>query len=61
MITVFCRRRDHEDDPDAIDEISDYIECRYVSPCDGAWWIFGFVIMLQKPSIESLPFHLPNQ
>ena len=46
---------------EAIDKISDYIECRYVSPCDGAWRIFGFAIMLRKSSVERLSFHLPNQ
>ena len=58
--TFYKQRRD-QDDPDAKDEICDYIECRYVSPCDGAWRIFGFVIMLREPSVERLPFHLPNQ
>ena len=61
MTAVFSKRRDNDDDTNAIDEISDYIECRYVSPCDGAWRILGFPIMLRKPSVERLPFHLPNQ
>ena len=34
------------------DEIKQYYECRYISPCDGAWRLFGFYIMLKEPAVE---------
>ncbi|KAF7820696.1 uncharacterized protein G2W53_026151 [Senna tora] len=42
-------------------EIKQYYDCRYISPYEASWRIFGFDINFRKPSIERLPFHLPNQ
>ncbi|KAF7835735.1 uncharacterized protein G2W53_010594 [Senna tora] len=46
---------------DSIDEIKYYYDCRYISPCEAAWRIFGFDINYREPSVERLPFHLPNE
>ena len=37
-----------------------YYDCRYVSPCEAAWRIFGFSITYREPAVERLGFHLPN-
>ncbi|KAH1162828.1 hypothetical protein GYH30_001368 [Glycine max] len=43
------------------DEIKEYLDCIYISPCESTWRIFGFPIHGRKPSIERLQFHLPRQ
>ncbi|KAG4936060.1 hypothetical protein JHK85_050979 [Glycine max] len=42
-------------------EIKEYLDCRYISPCEATWRIFGFPIHGRKPAIERLHFHLPGQ
>ncbi|KAI4334783.1 hypothetical protein L6164_013493 [Bauhinia variegata] len=43
------------------DEIKSYLDCRYVSPCEGCWRIFEFSIHLRYPVVERLYFHLLEQ
>ncbi|KAL3027744.1 hypothetical protein AAZX31_03G073200 [Glycine max] len=43
------------------DELKEYLDCRYISPCEAAWRIFAFPIHGRKPAIERLYFHLPDQ
>ncbi|KAL5134487.1 hypothetical protein HKD37_03G007633 [Glycine soja] len=43
------------------DEIKEYLDCRYISPCEATWRIFGFPIHGRKPIVERLHFHLPRQ
>ncbi|RZB57297.1 uncharacterized protein LOC114391503 [Glycine soja] len=43
------------------DEIKEYLDCRYISPCESTWRIFGFPIHGRKPVVERLHFHLPGQ
>ncbi|XP_019184988.1 PREDICTED: uncharacterized protein LOC109179967 [Ipomoea nil] len=57
----FYRSNSEEEEPQVIDEISMYYDCRYISPCEAAWRLFGFEIQLRTPSVERLSFHLPNQ
>ncbi|XP_028791347.1 uncharacterized protein LOC114747221 [Neltuma alba] len=55
----------HNDEPSSsqrdFDEISHYLNCRYISACEGAWRIFSFDIHRRYPSVERLSFHLPDQ
>ena len=44
-----------------INEIKDYYDCRYLSACEAAWRLFKFDIHHRSPSVERLPFHLPNE
>ncbi|XP_019191668.1 PREDICTED: uncharacterized protein LOC109186192 [Ipomoea nil] len=44
-----------------VDEIKMYYDCRYISPPEAAWRIFGFDIQFRNPSVERLSFHLPNE
>ncbi|KAH1053373.1 hypothetical protein AAZX31_08G266500 [Glycine max] len=43
------------------DEFKEYLDCRYISPCEAAWRIFAFPIHGRKPTIERLYFHLLDQ
>jgi len=44
-----------------IDEIKQYLDCRYVSPCEACWRIFSFPIHGRNPAVERLFFHLPKE
>ncbi|XP_019160783.1 PREDICTED: uncharacterized protein LOC109157339 [Ipomoea nil] len=57
----FYKTTSDEEKGKAIDEINMYYDCRYISPCEAIWRLFGFDIQLRAPSVERLSFHLPNQ
>jgi hypothetical protein len=42
------------------DEIQDYLDCRYISPPEACWRIFGFAMHGQSHSVEKLPVNLEN-
>ncbi|KAH7520860.1 hypothetical protein FEM48_Zijuj08G0190600 [Ziziphus jujuba var. spinosa] len=44
-----------------MDEINMYYDCKYISPCEVAWRIFGFDIHYRDPPVERLNFHFPNK
>nr|KAJ0215763.1 hypothetical protein LSAT_V11C300143230 [Lactuca sativa] len=46
---------------DAVDEIAEYYDCRYLSACEASWRIFSYDVHCRYPSVVRLPFHLPNQ
>ncbi|GKA60843.1 ATP-dependent DNA helicase PIF1-like protein [Tanacetum coccineum] len=48
-------------DGEEVDEIKDYLNCRYLSVCEAAWHIYGFDIHYRTPSVERLPFHLKDE
>nr|GEY67310.1 ATP-dependent DNA helicase RRM3-like [Tanacetum cinerariifolium] len=48
-------------DGEEVDEIKDYLNCRYLSACEAAWRIYGFKIYYRTPSVERLPFHLKDE
>ncbi|XP_050896603.1 uncharacterized protein LOC127103381 [Lathyrus oleraceus] len=47
--------------PQNIDEIKQYIDCRYVSLSEASWRIFSFPIHGRKPAVERLYFHCEGQ
>ncbi|XP_019185982.1 PREDICTED: uncharacterized protein LOC109180727 [Ipomoea nil] len=57
----FYRSNSEGDEPQVIEEISMYYDCRYISPCEAAWRLFSFEIRLRTLAVERLSFHLPNQ
>ncbi|KAF1859858.1 hypothetical protein Lal_00028041 [Lupinus albus] len=44
-----------------IDEIKQYLDCTYMSPCETCWRIFSFSIHGRSPAVERLYFHLENE
>ncbi|XP_020972762.1 uncharacterized protein LOC110269328 [Arachis ipaensis] len=46
---------------DECDEVSMYYDCRYISPCEAAWRIFGYGIHFRDLSVVRLGFHLPGE
>lgn len=49
-----------EDNQGVHDEIQEYLDCRYISPPEACWRIFGFGMHGQSHSVERLPIHLEN-
>jgi hypothetical protein len=43
------------------DQIKNWMDCRYISPCEAVWRIFGFEIHYRHPPVEKLTFHLPDE
>ncbi|XP_077251255.1 uncharacterized protein LOC143890447 [Tasmannia lanceolata] len=43
------------------DEVRQYLDCRYISAPEACWRVFEFDLQAQRPSVESLQFHLPNE
>lgn len=43
------------------DEIQEFIDCRYLSPCESMWRTFAFHIHKRKPAVQKLIIHLENQ
>ncbi|XP_010527539.1 PREDICTED: uncharacterized protein LOC104804874 [Tarenaya hassleriana] len=50
-----------EDQDQEIDEVKNYLECRYLSACEAIWRIFGFDIHYRDPPVQRLSIHLENQ
>ncbi|XP_038687481.1 uncharacterized protein LOC119986860 [Tripterygium wilfordii] len=44
-----------------VDEVKQYVDCRYISATEACWRIFQFNINYREPGVERLSFHLPNQ
>lgn len=55
------REPDEGREEQLIDEIRQYYNCRYVSPCEAVWRIFAFDIHHKWPPVQRLTFHLPNE
>ncbi|MGN6629793.1 MAG: AAA family ATPase, partial [Candidatus Nitrosocosmicus sp.] len=43
------------------DEVSKYLEARYLSPCEAAWKIFKYPMQGKSHSVDVLDIHLENQ
>ncbi|CAJ2637132.1 unnamed protein product [Trifolium pratense] len=55
------RSSDKNDTSKPVDEIKQYYDCRYVSPCEAVWRILAFDIHQKWPSVLKLTFHLANE
>ncbi|KAJ0735159.1 hypothetical protein HanPI659440_Chr11g0428861 [Helianthus annuus] len=44
-----------------VDEIKNYLDCRYLSLCEAMWRMLAFPIHYSFPSVMKLTFHPPNQ
>lgn len=57
----FYQSNEDKETVQIVDEIKMYYDCRYISPCEAVWRIFGFDIQYRDPAVERLSFHLPNE
>ncbi|XP_073017823.1 uncharacterized protein [Primulina eburnea] len=48
----FYQSLDNENFGKTVDEVNMYYDCRYISPCEAAWRIFGFEIQYRDPPVE---------
>nr|GEV47456.1 AT hook motif-containing protein, putative, expressed [Tanacetum cinerariifolium] len=44
-----------------INEIKNYLNCRYLAPCEAVWRMLSFDIHYSYPAVMKLNFHLPQQ
>ncbi|KAI9107797.1 hypothetical protein K1719_021133 [Acacia pycnantha] len=61
IIAVIYSNNNNPGSQQTFDEISHYLNCRYVSSCEASWRIFGFDIHHRQPPVERLSFHLHEQ
>jgi len=59
------RVRSGEDAPydketETVNEVKEYLDCRYICEQDACWRILGFDIHRHYPAVERMPVHLPN-
>ncbi|MCI11176.1 ATP-dependent DNA helicase PIF1 [Trifolium medium] len=55
------RSSDKNDTSKPVDEIKQYYDCRYVSPCEAVWRILAFDIHQKWPPVLKLTFHLADE
>ncbi|XP_058732948.1 uncharacterized protein LOC131604533 [Vicia villosa] len=48
-------------DRNNVDEIKQYLDCRYISPSESCWRIFSYSIHGRKPAVERLYFHMEGE
>lgn len=51
----------YDRETDSINEIREYLDCRFICEQDVCWRIFGFDIHRHHPAVERMPDHLPNE
>ncbi|GJS48910.1 hypothetical protein Tco_0599031 [Tanacetum coccineum] len=44
-----------------VDKIKNYLNCRFIAPCEAVWRLFSFDIHYSYPTVMQLNYHLPNQ
>ncbi|GKB91149.1 hypothetical protein Tco_0963421 [Tanacetum coccineum] len=44
-----------------VDEIKNFLNCRYLAPCEAVWLLFSFDIHYSYPLVMKVNFHLLNQ
>ncbi|XP_058768177.1 uncharacterized protein LOC131641899 [Vicia villosa] len=48
-------------DTEPVDEIKQYLDCRYVSPSEVCWRIYSYNIHGRKPAVERMYYHLVGE
>ena len=51
----------YDDETKTINEIKEYLDCRYICEQDACWRMFGYDIHRHYPAVERMPVHLPNE
>ncbi|KAJ3706867.1 hypothetical protein LUZ61_010572 [Rhynchospora tenuis] len=44
-----------------VDEVLDYLDCRYLTAPESVWRLFQYNIHYSHPTVERLPIHLPSE
>ena len=44
-----------------VDEVQQFIDCRYISCSEAIWRILGFPLIHRWPPVKKLPIHLPGE
>ena len=52
---------DHTAKPRQVDEVSYYLEARYISACEACYRIFAYDLHANLPYVVRLALHLENQ
>ena len=50
-----------DDDTQTINEVKEYLHCRYICEQDACWRMFGYDIHRHFPAVERMPVHMPNE
>jgi hypothetical protein len=50
----------YDEQTKTINEVKEYLDCRYICEQDACWRVFGFDIHRHYPSVERMPVHLPD-
>lgn len=58
---VFYQSANDSDGNKVVDEIKQYLDCRYISSSEAAWRLYGYEIHFNQPNIVRLQFHLRNE
>ena len=45
----------------AVDEVKEYLDCRYICEQDACWRLFDYEIHVHVLAVERLPVHLPDE
>ncbi|CAL1353730.1 unnamed protein product [Linum trigynum] len=61
MVEATNRASSSSNEQGPIDEISQYLDCRYLSAYEAAWRIYEFPIHERTPAVLRMCVHLPNQ
>ncbi|CAD6205364.1 unnamed protein product [Miscanthus lutarioriparius] len=51
----------YDDGTKTINEVKEYIDCRYIYEQDACWRMFGYDIHRHYPAVERMHVHLPNE
>ncbi|KAM0910887.1 hypothetical protein ACQ4PT_013858 [Festuca glaucescens] len=49
-----------QDDGQGVDEVTEYISCRYLSACEAFWRLYSFDIHVRAPAVERFEIHMPG-
>jgi hypothetical protein len=51
----------YNEETNAIYEVKEYLDSRYICDKDSCWRVFGYEIHCHNPAVERMPAHLPNE
>ncbi|KAL6546679.1 hypothetical protein OROMI_022400 [Orobanche minor] len=61
-VTAKILERDQDNiEANGVDEVKNFYNCRYISPCEAIWRINSFDIHYRTPSVQRLSYHLPGE